>query len=289
MSKGAKKPPKKMSWTEEDMKNALISVAMGNFVRSTAKQYGMLEGIVRHRILMEQDGRSLVGRRKKITLDKAAKTRLAECIAIMCKLGFSPTREQMKYLVCDYVRSNHIKTPFKDDRPGKDWLRLFMQRKNLSLKANMISSARKSATSNPFIIFDFFNIIEEIIEEQMLTPDKICNCDESGFPIDPGRSKVVGVKGEVSYKVTSGAGRENITMLAACNAAGRAIDPLILFTGLNFQNTWRGKNPLPHTLYSPVEFHQNLGQPRKTLYKDILYTAGKLISRAFQKSTRSLL
>ena len=45
------------------------------------------------------------------------------------------------------------------------------------------------------------------------------------------------------------AGRENNSTLAACNAAGRALDPLIIFTGKNFQSTWRGKKTLPNTTY----------------------------------------
>ena len=250
MPKGKKGEVKRHTWSEEDNKNALSDVSTGSSVRSAAKRYGMSEGIIRHRIIMEKEGRNLIGRGKTTTLDKETEASLARCIGTMCRLGFSPTREQIKELVYEYVSQNKIKSPFKDGRPGKDWLRLYMKRNNLSMKkANMISSARKSATSNPFIIFDFFDIIEKIIKDQNLQGENIWNCDESGFPTDPTRAKVVGVKGETSYKVTSGAGRENITTLAACNAAGRAIGPLIVFKGANFQSIWRGRKPLPNTFY----------------------------------------
>ena len=46
-------------------------------------------------------------------------------------------------------------------------------------------------------------------------------------------------------KVTWGAGRENISTLAACNAEGRVLDPLVIFAG----KTWRGQAPLPNTMY----------------------------------------
>ena len=39
---------------------------------------------------------------------------------------------------------------------------------------------------------------------------------------------------------------------------------------------------LETTPFSPVEFGRNLGRPRKNLYKDILYTVGKIILSAFQ-------
>ena len=46
----------------------------------------------------------------------------------------------------------------------------------------MISAARKLATANPFIINDFYDVIEHIIKEKNLQPNQIWNCDESGFP-----------------------------------------------------------------------------------------------------------
>ena len=89
----------------------------------------------------------------------------------------------------------------------------------------MISSARKSTTSNPFIDFGFYDILERKNSSQ------IWNLDELLFSADAGRCKVLAPKGEVGNKITSGAGHENITLSAACNASGKAIDPLVIFTG----------------------------------------------------------
>ena len=90
-----------------------------------------------------------------------------------------------------------------------------MTRNKLSLKkANMISNARKSATSNPFIIYDIFDVIEKIITKNKLEAKHIRNCHESGFPHDPSKCLSVTVKGQVAYRVTSGSGRENTKTLA---------------------------------------------------------------------------
>ena len=95
-----------------------------------------------------------------------------------------------------------------------------MKRNNLSMKkANMISITRKSATGNPFVVYDFYEKLEKIIMENNLQPHQIWNCDGSGFPNDPGKCKVVSVKGKTAYKVTCGARRENITTLAVFWAA----------------------------------------------------------------------
>ena len=55
----------------------------------------------------------------------------------------------------------------------------------------MISTARLSATANPFIIYDFYDLVEKVIQEKKLEPRHLWNCDESGFPTNPARCKVV--------------------------------------------------------------------------------------------------
>ena len=252
MPKGKVKHAKiQKHWMEDDLEMALAEVASGKSNVHAANKYGMSEGILRHRMKLKLAGKSLVGSGRRPTLEQREEMQLASCIGSMCRLGFSPTRGQIKDLVQNYVCIHELKTPFMNDRPGKDWLKAFMNRNNLSLKkANMISAARKSATANPFIVNDFYDTIEKVITENNLSASQIWNCDESGFPTDPQKCKVVSVHGETAYKVTCGAGRENITTLAVCNAAGRALDPLIVFNGKNLQSTWRGEKPLRETFYA---------------------------------------
>ena len=172
----------------------------------------------------------------------------------MCHVGFSPTKEQIKDIVEEYVQLHELSTPFKNDHPGRDWIRHFMNRNKLSLKkATMTSTARKSAMGNPFIVYNFFNVIEDIINNHNIPPSNIWNCDESGFTHDPSECLVISVKGEVAYKVTYGPGQENTTTLAVASATGRVLDPLIIFTRKNFQSTWKGSNALPKTFYAVLE------------------------------------
>ena len=107
----------------------------------------------------------------------------------------------------------------------------------------------KSATSNPFLICGFFDVIEKIVKEQNLGPAQIWNTDETGLPIDPRKCKVIASRGETGFITTGGAGRENTTVLGVCNAAGRVLDPLIIFQGKSVQSTWRGTKALPKTFY----------------------------------------
>ena len=89
---------------------------------------------------------------------------LALCVRTMYRIGFSPTNEQIKDIVKEYLQLQKLSIPFKNDCPSKDWIRGFMNRNKLLIKkATMVSSVRKSATGNPFIVYDFFDVIEDII------------------------------------------------------------------------------------------------------------------------------
>ena len=76
---------------------------------------------------------------------------------------------------------------------------------------------------------------------------------ETGFLMDPQKSKVIASVGEVSFTTTGGAGQENTTVLGVSNGAGRVSDLLIIFQGKNLQSTWQGNKALPKTFYSVSE------------------------------------
>ena len=95
---------------------------------------------------------------------------------------------------------------------GKEWLRNF---NSLSMKnASMVSAACMVTTSNPFVLYEFFSTIQKIIEANNFTASQIWNCDEAGFPTDAGQCKVIALRGKQPNKLTSGAGKEKISVLA---------------------------------------------------------------------------
>ena len=108
------------------------------------------------------------GRRAALSQEEEAE--LANCITTICRYGFSPTITQVREIIYDYLESN-IKTVacFKDGRPGKDWFKAFMKRNNLSMKhAEMMCAAHKKATENPFVVYEFYEMIERLLKERIL-------------------------------------------------------------------------------------------------------------------------
>ena len=93
-----------------------------------------------------------------------------------------------------------------------------------------------------------FDVIEKIIKEQNFRVAQIWNTNETGFPMDPQKCKVIAPRGETGFTTTDGAGTEMTTVLGVCNAAGQVLNPLTIFQGKNLQSTWRGTKALPKTV-----------------------------------------
>ncbi|CAG2057569.1 unnamed protein product, partial [Timema podura] len=90
---------------------------------------------------------------------------------------------------------------------------------------------RRSATSDPFIIYSFDRLVETTVNELGLKqkPQCIWNLDETGFSADPARVRALTVKEQRVHRTIQGSGKENTRVLSCCSAAGRVLPPLIIF------------------------------------------------------------
>ena len=79
-------------------------------------------------------------------------------------------------------------------------------------------------------------MIDKIIKGKNLAVKQIWDTDESGFAGDPSKCKVITKRGETTYKVTLGPGREDILVLATVNADGRVLPLLIIYACKNLQS-----------------------------------------------------
>ena len=89
---------------------------------------------------------------------------------------------------------NDIATPFTDGMLGYEWTVKFMDHHNLTLKKEgLMQLPRKSVTSDPFIIYDFYELLEAEVKRLGLENRSECiwNCYEMGFPMDPSKFKLL--------------------------------------------------------------------------------------------------
>ena len=73
----------------------------------------MTEGTLRARIKVKKQNKEVGGAGRLVTFSKNTEEELKECIATMCRLGFNPSRSQLKDIVQDYITIKKLKVPLK--------------------------------------------------------------------------------------------------------------------------------------------------------------------------------
>ncbi|CAG5073474.1 Protein of unknown function [Cotesia congregata] len=140
------------------------------------------------------------------------------------KLGFPMHPEDVKDAVQKILTDVKRPNPFLNNRPGRKWFSLFLQRHpDVVLKnTETLSKARASVTEEN--ILDWFNGLqnyaaEEGVEDIFKDPKRIINLDELGMSTCPKTGKLLGPKGEKNfYQVATGPEKQSISVLCTFSA-----------------------------------------------------------------------
>lgn len=193
--------PVPKSYTELMLSEALEKAQSGELsFREAGSKYNIDKSLIWRKI--HNLNNSKQGR--KTVLTKEEEEDLADKIRTMAKWGWALTRKEIRELVHIYVVQNSIKNNFKGDYPGKDWLQLYFNRNGLvSKKMEQLEKSRREATSDPFIIYNFYEILEATLTALQLhdKPSQVFNLNETSFSSDPTRVKGATGKGQKAHRM----------------------------------------------------------------------------------------
>jgi hypothetical protein len=154
----------------------------------------------------------------------------------------------------EYLRKN---CRFKNSVPGDEWVEKFMRDYQLSLvKPSPLERSRYRSAADPEVIYGFYDLIKKEMERLDILdkPSHIFNTDETSFCVDPSRGKVVAATGiRRPQRITAGAGRLSISVMACVSADGKVQPPLVIFPGKYLHSTWHGHSAVPGTTYAKSE------------------------------------
>lgn len=231
-------------------------------VRAAAKLHGVSRTSLQRRLNpVEKLTKSVGG---QLSIPKDAEIELAQCLKLKSKWGFGNTIKELRQFVKMYVDQNITKETeigkylrkyckFTNNMPGEDWCTAFLRRYRLSSKLpSTLEKSRKSAATDPEIIYGYFDILDTEMQGLQLhgRPECIWNIDETCLFIDPSKTRVIAPVGEKASRVTSTSGREATTIMAGISASGEKLPPFILFKGKKFWTSWKGTKPYPGTQYA---------------------------------------
>lgn len=167
----------------------------------------------------------------ELTRDEELKT--VEWIIKKAMLDFPMHPEEVFDTKQHFLNSTNRITKFKENRPGRKWLKLFLKRQPAVTKRNaeIISKARVSVKEKD--VRNWVSQLQQHLNDESASyilndTSSIFNADETGVQICPKTGLILGLK---NYKDTHeiAPGKESRTVLCNFSANGVDVPPYIVY------------------------------------------------------------
>ncbi|XP_032690700.1 uncharacterized protein LOC116853654 [Odontomachus brunneus] len=147
-------------------------------------------------------------------------------------MGFPIIKDVLLNSVKKFIETEHLKTPFTNNTPGRKWFENFIKRHPiLSMKkAEYLGKTRAVVTKQ--YIRTCFSEIQSLLKDNLEVleePQKVFNMNETAICLAPKGGLVIAEKGKPTYDVFTSSDKENITTLFTVNAAGEIAPSLTVF------------------------------------------------------------
>ncbi|KAB0803436.1 hypothetical protein PPYR_00406 [Photinus pyralis] len=233
-------------WSSETMKRALSEYEKNDIgFNECCRKYEIPKPTFRRHLLGQvkrgndtthQAKRRVNGR--ELALPEEVERQLVEHILKFEELLFGLTINDVRKLAYDILAANpHIPNPFNKETKmaGKKWYYAFLARHpNISLRQPENVSIARCKGFNKTNVYNFFDILENVVDENGIDGFHIYNVDESGFStVQKKAPKVLASKGkhQVGF-VASGERGINTTLVCCVNATGNYVPPMFIFKRL---------------------------------------------------------
>ncbi|XP_065653039.1 uncharacterized protein LOC136080350 [Hydra vulgaris] len=223
------------TYDHSKLMTAIQLVKEGESVYSVSKSSGIPYGTLyrrSHDQIQRNDKR--IGSGRGFVLNNTEENLLVEALMYLADKGFSQDREDIKLMVKSYITFIGKKTPFKDDKPGKDWCMSFEKRWNVVLgkrKPELLTKARANDLSLKTLT-DFFE------------PHCIFNLDETGLRTDPTAGKIfVRKTSKTAYYIAPSCGKSMYTVLFCGSANGQCLLPFVVYKAIHLYDAWCQNGP----------------------------------------------
>lgn len=158
-------------------------------------------------------------------------------VMVLADSGIPIGIDDVTLIIQRYLNSTNRKVKvFKNNRPGWEWGKLFLER-HQDLKATLGHNiSRSRAQVNEDKINEFFNNLES--EIQGVPPENIFNFDETGFHDDPKKKKLLFRRKCRNPEVIRNSTKSCYTAIFCGNAAGEMLPPYFIFKAKNAWSDW---------------------------------------------------
>ena len=150
------------------------------------------------------------------------------------KLGWPLEPGQIPKIVKKFLDLTGQPSRFKNNLPGKDWCRGFLNQYSSQLsirKPEYVTVARAKGLTQG-VLNDFFKILGDLVDELGIRhdPSRFYNLDETGLSLDPKLKRCLFSKGLVNAQsVVPCEGKTQYSVLFCGNASGQYLPPYVIY------------------------------------------------------------
>ncbi|XP_062551536.1 uncharacterized protein LOC134216729 [Armigeres subalbatus] len=222
------------SYSQDEISAAVRKVRSKEMgINEAAKHFGVPRSTIRSRLQKKERQVYRSGPMSVLTIEEEGE--LESWIFDSQRRGFPVTKSNLQDNIKSFLDRNLRENPFINNRPGKKWLKLFMQRRpNVVLRTpEFITSA--SAKVSPDNIRSWFHKVKAYLAEKYLMhilddPRRVFNGDETCFHLNPKSKAVLALRGSRNvYDVERNSSKLNVTVMFTFNAAGETVPPCIIY------------------------------------------------------------
>ena len=189
-------------------------------------------------------------------LSAAEESLLITALKFLGDSNMGQDREDIANMVQEFLKATKRPNPFKNGRPGKDWIISFEKRNpQISLRSPEILTIARSKSLTPEIINIFFDKYQKILTDNVENgldkeSKRTFSCDETGLNTDAKGKKIYTRRGKRdAYLLQANCGKSVYSVLVCSSAAGQLLPPFVVYKGKNLYSSWTKGGP-PGTGYS---------------------------------------
>ncbi|XP_055714403.1 uncharacterized protein LOC129808656 [Phlebotomus papatasi] len=225
-----RKPSKGKPYTQDDVEKALEAFRSGKSIIEVSREFNVPKTTIFNKLTGKCPVKCRTG--PPTTLTPGQEQELVQWI-LDCSDHWHPiTKEQVLDSVEMMCKFFKIPNNFKNGRPGYDWFRGFMKRHpELSRRYPERYTMRRASVTQENVR-NWFRHVGDYLEQnnlKHLPPNRVFNCDESGFFLAPKGEKVLVRRGDrVAGKIITSEEKDCVTVLFTISASGQLAPPMVV-------------------------------------------------------------
>lgn len=233
------KPPK--PYSDDDLQEAIRRVTAGEPCKQVARLLHIPHRTLRNHVSGERKT-SVVGRQRALLPEEELS--IAQHIATFADYGYAFEKDDLKVFVQSFLNKAGRECPyFKDNLPGDDWVRAFINRHSDMLSHRTCQNiSRKRAAVSCEAVNKFFDNLEVTLAG--VPPENIVNYDETNLSDDPKGKLMLFRKGTKYPERIMNTSKSCVSLMFACSASGDFLPPYTVYKAERLMDTWVMGGPI---------------------------------------------